>query len=334
MFITHSACRALAGIGIVLGLHAGPGHAASEPLEVGMLIPGSIEDGGFMQAGYNGLLAIRDELGAEIEFIADVKPEKAMLIDALETLAADQPDMIIAHGGQNSEAVEAVAANFPNIRFVVVQGNVTGPNLSSYEVLQEESAWLAGAAAGLLTETDVVGHISGIRVTPGLKGRGAFYNGLMHTNPEAEFLTTFAGDQDDQALAHEVASAEIEAGADIIFTMLNAGRDGATEAMRENDVKQFGNVRDWVAVDPEVFIGSAVADVSTAALAAARDLSEGDWEAGRVVQIGLGGPAVDLTLAPDVPEDVRARLDELRHQIVSGEIDVSVAYDGAEFEAR
>src|SRR5690606_25796185 len=161
-------------------------------------------------------------------YIDGIPPEQPELEAALRELAAAGPDMVIAHGGQNSAAAETVAAEFPEIAFVVVQGNVTGPNLSSYEVLQEESAWLAGAAAGLLTETGIVGHISGIRVTPGLKGRGGFYNGLMHTNPEARFLTIFAGDQDDNALSHEVASAEIAAGADIIFTMLNSGRQGAT----------------------------------------------------------------------------------------------------------
>lgn len=92
---------------------------------------------------------------------------------------------------------------------------MTGPNLSSYEVLQEESAWLAGAAAGVLTQTDVVGHISGIRVTPGLKGRGGFYNGLMQTNRDAKFLTIFAGNQDDKQLSARIAQAEMDQGATI-----------------------------------------------------------------------------------------------------------------------
>lgn len=145
---------------------------------------------------------------------------------------------MIAHGGQDSDAAQIVAAELRDVQFVVVQGGVTGPNLSSYEVLQEESAWLVGAPAGLLTQTNVVGHISGIRVPPGLKGRGVFYHGLMHTNPEARFLTIFAGDQDDNDLSRRVATADHSEGADIIFTMLNAGRDGATAAMRGTRTRQ------------------------------------------------------------------------------------------------
>lgn len=307
--------------------------AQDQDLQIAMLLPGNIEDHGFMEAGYNGLLAIQKDFGAEISYIDQIKPEQELLEAALRKLADSGPDMVIAHGGQNSKAAEVVAAEYPEIEFVVVQGGVTGPNLSSYEVLQEESAWLAGAAAGMLTESGVVGHISGIRVPPGLKGRGAFHNGLMHSNPEAQFLTIFAGDQDDNALSERVAKAEIEQGADIIFTMLNAGRTGATDAMREAGVHQIGNVIDWTEVDPDVFIASAMANVSIPSVEAVRDFAEGDWKAGVVKSIGLENPdAVSLALSDDVPEDVTARVDELRQKIVIGEIEVSTGYDGPELD--
>lgn len=305
------------------------------PLRVAMLIPGRINDGGFMEAGYNGLLMIEEELGADIRYIDQVEPTPEQLTTALRLLALAGPDLIIAHGGQNSEAAAEVAPEFPDVRFVVVQGNVTGDNLSSYEVLQEQSTWLAGAAAGLLTETDVVGHISGIRVRPGLKGRAAFYDGLMHTNPDARFLTTFSGDQDDAALNKTVAEAQIAEGVDIIFTMLNAGRIGAIEACQEHDVAQIGNVRDWYEVYPDVFVASAIANVSIAGLRAARDVAEGEWEPGTIVRIGIeDSNAVRLALAPDVPEDVTAQLDALSEQLAAGEIEVPDEYDGEEFEVQ
>ena len=73
-------------------------------------------------------------------------------------------------------------------------------------------------------------------------------------------------------LSKRVATAMIDARADIIFTMLNAGRTGAIEACRERGVKQIGNVRDWVAAMPTVFIASAVADSGVAVLRAVEDL--------------------------------------------------------------
>jgi basic membrane protein A len=297
-----------------------------------MLIPGRIHDGGFMEAGYNGLLAIEQELGADIRYVDQVRPTPEELTTALRLLALGEPDLIIAHGGQNSAAAAEVAPEFPNVKFVVVQGNVTGENLSSYEVLQEQSTWLAGAAAGLLTRTNVVGHISGIRVTPGLKGRAAFYEGLMTTNPDAKFLTTFSGNQDDADLNRAVAEAQIAAGADIIFTMLNAGRIGAIEACREAGIRQIGNVRDWHEIHPDVFVASAIANVSMAGLRAAQDVANGSWKPGEIVRIGIEDPtAVWLALAPDVPADVLSELEALTEQLAAGEIEYSIEYEGEEF---
>lgn len=300
-----------------------------------MLIPGNIQDGGFMQAGYNGLLKIKNDFGAEIKYIDQVKPEMALLSEALRKLAQEGPDMVIAHGGQNSEAVKKVAEEFPNVRFVVVQGNVTGKNVASYEVLQEESAWLAGAAAGLLTKTNVVGHISGIRVPPGLKGRAAFADGLKYTNPQAKFLTNFCGYQDDPAIARKVAEAEIKAGADIIFTMLNAGVIGVIDTARENKIGQIGNVRDWTKVHPDVFVAAAIADSSLASVRAARDLTEGKWQPEKIIKIGIDDPqAVALALSPTVSQEVKDKIQDLSRKIAKGEIKVSTKYEGPEFEVK
>lgn len=307
----------------------------ARPLSVAMLIPGNISDGGFMESGHKGLMRIQSELGAKVDFIDGVKPEKDKLEQALRTLAQRKPDLVIAHGGQCNEAAKAVAAQYPDVRFVVVQGKVTGPNLSSYEVLQEQSAWLAGAAAGMLTKTGVVGHISGIRVVPGLKGRAAYAAGLKYANPKARLLTTFCGNQDDNELSRKVALAQIKGKADIIFTMLNAGRQGAIDACREKNVRQIGNVKDWTAQDPQVFAASAVADVSWAVFGAGKDLADGAWKPAVEKKIGLSDPeAVRLALAPDVPASVRERLAGLAERIRTGEIEVSVQYDGPEFEVK
>jgi basic membrane protein A len=304
-------------------------------LRVAMLIPGKIDDGGFMESGYKGLLRIREDLGAEISYKDNVQPQLELIVVALRELAQDKPDLVIAHGNQCSAAAERLAKEFPQVRFVVTQGNVFGENLASYEALQEQSAWLGGAAAGLLTKSNVVGHISGIRVTAGLKGRGAFAAGLRLTNPNARFLTTFCGTQDDPEVARKVAEAQIKEGADIIFTMLNAGRTGAIRACRERGIYQIGNVRDWCEVEPTVFIASAIADSGMAAFRATKDLATGKWKSGVIVKVGLDeANVVRLTLAPRVPANVRDQLDTLVKGVKSGEIEVPVAYDGAEFDVK
>jgi basic membrane protein A len=208
------------------GCSAPGGTSKPAALKVGALFAGKRDDRGFMEAGWRGLEQARTELGVETRFIDNIAPQKAALAHALEQLARDGAQLIIAHGGQNNEACEEVAQRFAQTRFVVTQGAVTGRNLASYEVLQEESAYLAGMLAAMTTRTGVVGHMSGIRVRPGLKGRAAYAAGVRDANPAVRLLTNFSGHQDDNALSYKVAKAQAAQGADVIFTMLNAGRKG------------------------------------------------------------------------------------------------------------
>ena len=322
-FIALPGALALFGLG-------GPARAA--PPSVGALFAGRIDDNGFMQAGWRGLERARTELGVRTSHLDGIAPDKEALVAALTRLAASGVDLVVAHGGQNNEAAAEVAARFPAVRFAVTQGAVTGANLASYEVLQEESAYLAGVLAALVTRSGVVGHMSGIRVRPGLKGRAGFAAGVRDTDPKVGLLSNFSGSQDDNALSKRVALAEIAAGADVIFTMLNAGRDGASQACREQGVRQIGNVVDWVAVDPQVFVASAVADVGIGVYAAVRDLRDGRFEPGVVHKVGLADPAaVRLSMAGDVPADVRRRVERAADGIRSGRIHVPDGYDGPEF---
>ncbi|TEA76988.1 BMP family protein [Allopusillimonas ginsengisoli] len=313
--------------------------ACSQPLrlnqdkpKVAALFCGSTSDGGFMQAGYEGLMLAQRRLGVTASYLDKVANETEAQAAGLEKLAAAKPDLIIAHGGQNNKAAERVAAAHPDILFVVTQGSVTGSNLSSYDVLQEESAWLGGAYAAMMTRTGVIGHQSGIRVPPGLRGRAAYADGAFTVNPKIKLLTNFSGAQDDIALADRVTRAQAKAGADIIFTMLNAGRSGTTEACRALGIKQIGNVADWVARDPEVFIGSAYADVGIGVFEACKDVVNNTFKRGEIFKVGLQNPeAVRLIMSEQTPEDVKQRIEAYRKQILSGEIHVKKQYGGPEF---
>ena len=124
----------------------------------------------------------------------------------------------------------------------------------------------------------------------------------------------------------------INSKADIIFTMLNAGRMGAIEACRERGAKQIGNVRDWVAAVPDVFVASAVADSGVAVLRAVEDLARGAIATNAIVKIGLARPdAVRLAMSEALSDDIRKRVDALARQIKNGEVEVPTTWSGSEF---
>lgn len=307
-------------------------YRAPEDGPIAALFPGRIDDGGIMESGYRGLRRAEREFGLPVMYADGLPSGREALLQALRQFADSEATLVIALGWQAAEAVQRVAWEFPQQRFASVQGPLTRPNLTAYEVLQEQSAWLAGAAAGLLTRSNVVGHVSGSRVPPGLKSRAAFADGLRSTNPGARLLTTFSGSEDDAGVNRQVTLAQIDAGADLVFTMLNGGRSGAIEACRARGVRQIGSVGDWVSAAPDVFVASAFADVGHGVFAAARDLRDNLLRGDIVKRFGVNSPeVVRLVLADGASAAVKQRIAALTAELGTGRIALPDSYTGPEF---
>jgi basic membrane protein A len=284
--------------------------------------PGS---GSFNAAGVAGLARAAAAHGLDPETIWEPDPSRRAGTIAA---AASRADLVIAHGGQGEAGVLDAAPAFPQVGFAVTQGRIAGPNIACFEVLQEQSAFLAGALTGWWLRGGIAAHLSGERVAPGLRGRAGFAAGLRHVRPEARLLTGFCGDQHDPALAARWTAAQAAAGAELQFQMLDGGRSGAVSACREGGMRAIGNVRDWTAEDP-VFLGSAIAENGVAIEAAVEAFLSGRFADRR---IGLEMPgAVRLALAPDVPPAIAARLDALAEAVRSGALPIPETYGGPEW---
>jgi basic membrane protein A len=281
--------------------------------------------GAFNAAGVAGLARATKRLGIGVETVW--APDPVQRVEALRAAAKDAA-LVIAHGGQGEAPVAAVAPDFPATRFAVTQGRIAGPNIACFEVLQEHSAFLAGALAGWWSRGRPVAHLSGEPVPPGLRGRAAFAAGLARAAPGTPFLTGFCGNQHDAALAERWTEAQCAAGAVLQFAMLDGGRPGAMAALRRHGARAIGNVRDWTVEDP-LFLASAVADNGwciEAALAAHLANAFHDSRAG----IELPA-AVRLVLAHDVPADLAERVEHLAADLAAGRIEVPEGYEGPDF---
>ncbi|MBL8382694.1 MAG: BMP family protein [Burkholderiales bacterium] len=304
---------------------------ADKGLRLFAVFAGRIDDGGFIESGYQGARAACARLGIALEHVAHVGVGADELAAAIEAGAAARPDLILAHGGSSDHAVAAVAPRHPAIRFLSTHGETAGSNFSSFTIAQPQSAFLAGALAGWMTRSGVVGHLSGIRIAPGLRSRAAYAAGVRAANPQARLVTCFCGTQEDNAVTRRAADAEIDAGVDILYTMLNGGRQGAIEACRARGVAQIGNVRDWTTAEPDVFVASAIADTGRLVVAWLDDVVAGRLVRGEVRTLGMEDPhAVRLALAPAVPAEVRARLDRLASDLAASRIALPLEYSGPE----
>ena len=295
---------------------------------VAVVLFGPQGQGGFNQAGHAGALrAAAYAPGLEVFWCEPPADRAAFLAD----VCGRGFDLVIAHGGQGDAPVAAVAPRFPACPFVVTQGSYPAANVAVYEALQEQSAYLAGVLAASITATGVVAHLSGEKVRPGLKGRAAFADGVRRTRPDVRLVTCFCGDQHDPELAWRVVLRQADAGADVLFAMIDGGRAGAIRACRERAVAQIGNVFDWTEREPAVFIASALADSGACIELAVRAAAAGALVCGERRHFGLEAPEiVRLALAGRVPPHARAAVEAAAVQLAQGTIVPAEEFVGEE----
>lgn len=301
-------------------------------MRIAIVFVGTLEDGGFNQCALDGALRAQASDRAEIKIVSGIPYKTNEMAQALDGAAANS-DGVVFIGGQGNAVMPLAAAAHPDRAFAVVQGNVTGPNLVSYDILQEQSAFLAGVLAARVTRTGTIGHLSGHRVVPGLKGRAAFAAGIAHANAGVRLITGFCGTQDDSDITESWARGIAQEGADVIFTMLNAARKGATQACRATGMRQIGNAADWCLISPETFIASAIARIDLGVELAVIDMLAGK-RSSEIIRMGLDQEAVSLTFAPDVVSAVRGEIFDLAAEIVEEKIFIKTTYEGNEFEAQ
>jgi basic membrane protein A len=300
-------------------------------MKIAVVFVGQVHDEGFNASALLGAERASSDGLANMSIVSGISYDQSEIREAMLD-AVEHHDGVVFIGGQGNLVTPEIATQWPDKAFAIVQGNKTGPNLSSYDVRQEESAFLAGALAARMTQTGTIGHLSGHRVTPGLKGRAAFAAGAAFADPKVKLLTAFCGTQDAAKTVERWALAEIEAGADIIFTMLNGARAGAIEACRKTGALQIGNALDWVQSDPNIFVASAMARIDLGVNRAILDMVKGVRQAD-VIEFGLAeGDFVALSMSEDVPAAITSDIHKIEQDIRLANIHITSDYAGVEFE--
>lgn len=297
------------------------GEAAGR-FRVALLTPGPISDQSWNGSAYEGLLRIRDSLGAEISHIQTKTP--AEFEENFRQYGAQGYRLVFGHGFEFQDAAARVAPEFPNTIFVTTSGNTSGPNLAGIRFAFEEPSFMAGMIAGAMTKSNVIGAIGGTELPPVRDSFKAFTAGARSTNPKVEVLIAYIGSWDDASAGKEQALAQLSRGADVIFQNADAAGLGVFQAVRESRTAYvFGSNSNQNAVAPEVTVGSVVVDVPHAFLFVARQIVDGTFVP-RVVPMGSSVDAVRLEMNPVlqsvVPPAALAAVDSVRAGIAAGTI--------------
>lgn len=148
-------------------------------------------------------------------------------------------DVAIVATDNLHEALRDNAANFRRVKFGCVDAGIRAPNIMSVTFADEQAAFLAGAAAAMLTknnrlqginDTKMVGWLSGMD-TPAMRSLfNGYSEGARLDDPETRVVQAIAGSFTDGEGAAAKTRWLMDKGADVIA--LAAG-SGNPQAMRE-----------------------------------------------------------------------------------------------------
>lgn len=315
---------------VVLGAACGaPGRSEDGVLRVALLTPGPVSDAGWNAGAYEGLLLLRDSLGATVSHQQTRTPSE--YDEAFLAYGSQGFDIVFAHGFEYQDAALRAAGNFPTTTFVVSGGGLTAPNLIPMIFGLNEGAYLAGIVAGVSTRAGVVGMVGGVEIPPAQGTFRAFEAGVRSVDPEIRVLESFTGNWDDVAAAKEAAAAQLAQGADVLIHNVDAASFGVFQAVREErgrgrDTWALGMNRDQNDVAPDLILGSAVIRMPEAFLSAVTTILERPPGSGAPIHFaGIGNGLVDFVANPGLAvlgDEVLRTVDEARAAIAAGELEV------------
>ena len=289
------------------------------PMRVALLTSGPISDQGWNGGAYEGLVALRDSLGAKISNIQTKTP--AEFEENFRQYGEQGYALVFGHGFEFQDAASRVAPSYPKTVYIVTSGRVTGPNLAGVSFAFEQASYQAGIIAGATTKSNMIGMIGGQELPPVKTSFASFERGAKLSNPNVTVITSYVGNWDDVSAAKEQALAQIGRGVDVIFQNADAAGLGIFRAAKEKKIYVFGSNVNQNSVAPEVVLGSVAIDFPKTFLMIAREVHGGHF-AGRVISVGGPDNAVRLILNPQlqsqIPTQAIARADAVGKQVTAG----------------
>jgi len=315
-------------IGLTFGVKPNLDAKGHEKFKVAMLLPSSISDAGWNALAYEGLQAIKKELGAEISHAETRTP--ADQEEQFRSYALDGYDLIFGHGYEFQDPAKAVASDFPETIFITSSGGTITNNISPANFRVEEPAYLLGIIAGMMTNTNKIGVMGGQNIPSVNSTFMAFEGGAKSVNPEVDVLRVYVGNWEDIGKGKELALAQINEDVDFIFPNADAAGLGAFKAaeiaQKEGKaVYTFGANRDKSDVSPTTVIANAII-TPNAFVKIAKIIKNGEFKPKIYTFNMRTDEAITLTYNPilkdKVPITVQKAVEAAKAKILAGELKV------------
>ena len=294
-----------------------PAPAKADPLKIAFAYVGPVGDGGWTFAHDNTRKALEKEFGDRIvtSYVESV-PESADAERVIRDMAGQGNKLIFGTTFGYMEPMLKVAADHPDVKFEHATGYKTAENMRTYDSRTYEGAYMAGVIAGKMTQSNTLGVVASIPIPEVVRNINSFTLGAQSTNPKITTKVVWVNEWFNPPKETEAATALINGGADILFQ--NTDSSAVLQTAEKMGKRGFGWDSDMTAYGPKAHLGSAIIDWAPYYIKAVGEALDGKWATGQTWW-GVKEGAIDLvSLAADVPEDAKAKLEEVRSGLKAG----------------
>ena len=279
--------------------------------------------------------------------LRDVEPGNPTSIEpAMRAFAERAYDLIIGVGFAQGPIMQSVAREYPTIHFAIVDGVIfeddgTTPkaNVASLVFKEHEGSYLVGMIAARTTRTGTLGFLGGMDIPLIHRFEKGYEEGAQAVKPDIRIIQNYVGVTDaawnNPGKGKELATAQIDKGADVIFTAAGNSGLGAFDAVEQAGTQNGRATHFVIGVDsnqngvkPGFVLTSMVKRVDNAVYNIIKDVVGRTFQGGFHV-FGLEsdgvGYVIDQYNKDLVPPDVIADVEAARKKIIAGQIKVTDA---------
>ena len=312
------------------------GGIPKDQIKVGVIhLSDPAEGSGYTYTHDQGIIGMQQNLGLRddqiVRKISVDDTDAAAVETAITECVEEGCNIIFATSWGYMDTCEALAEEFPDVIFSHGTGyKSNGTNFNNYFGRIYQARYLSGIIAGMKTETNKIGYVAAMGQENGevTSGCNAFAMGVASVNPDAQVYVSVTNSWFDPEGEKQAAERLIAEGCDVIGQ--HCDTPNPQTAAEEHGVWGVGYNSDMTKDAPGATLTSVMWDWSVYYTKAVQNVIDGTWVAGEKVDNYFGDMADGLVTLGEfnsdlVTDEMIAKVEEVKAQIVSGEWDV---FDG------
>lgn len=315
--------------------------SAQEPLIESVCLVtdiGRVNDGTFNQFAYEGMVAAAEDFDLDTTYIETTS--QSDYVTNIDTCVSEGYDAVVTVGFLITDATLAAAEQYPDTYFIGVDQGFSEeqalPNLVGVQFREDQSGFLAGAMAALMSESGTIGGVYGMEVPAVVKFRHGYEQGARYINPDINVLGVYIDSFTAPDRGATAAEQFIGEGADVIFGAGGGTGSGAITFAAQEGVYVIGVDQDEYFTTfgsgetpgAEYLITSAMKRVDSAVYEMLEALVNGGegWpeDSNAILEAANEGVGFAEPHDAEVPEEVIEQVQAILEGLASGEIETGI----------